>query len=106
MHVHRHDARVLCRTLPILLLLAALLDARDASALIFSLAPAVASQSAAPSALSPAEMSGAASSMPPVATPHVPVYQTFTMPPPKPQQISPIYVPASQTTSRRRHLGW
>jgi hypothetical protein len=109
MHVHLHDARAMSRSLSIILLLAAIVDASEASAMIFSLLPAqgAASQTgAAPNLLPQSAAQSAQSSMPVVETSHVPVYQTYALPPPKPPKPSSIYVPDSQNTSRRRHLGW
>jgi len=96
------------KSLSIMLLLAAIGDALDASAMIFSPLsappPAGASQTGgAPNLLAP---SAAQSSMPMTTNPHVPVYQTYALPPPKPPKPSPIFVPDSQNISRRRHLGW
>jgi hypothetical protein len=94
-----------------ILLVAAVVDASQASAMIFSSLPAssqgVASQrGVAPSLLPQSTLQSAPSAMPMVESPHVPVYHTFALPPPKPPKPSPIYVPDSQNTSRRRHLGW
>jgi hypothetical protein len=99
------------RSLSFLFLLAAIYHASEASALVFPAMP-VTSQGAASSAagtpnlLPPSAIQSTQSAMPVMSSPHVPVYQTFILPPPKPPKPSPIYVPDSQNTSRRRHLGW
>ena len=111
MHIPLHDARVMSRHLSIMLLLAAVIDASEASAMIFSLLPnsanATASQpAAAPNLLPQSAMQSVDNPLPAVESQHVPVYQTYTLPPPKPPKPSSIYIPDSQNTSRRRHLGW
>jgi hypothetical protein len=101
----------MARSLSIMLLLAAIVDASEASATIFSslhaLPQGAASQFAtAPNLLLPSAVQSAQNSLPVVENPHVPVYQTYALPPPKPPKPSPIFVPDSQNISRRRHLGW
>jgi hypothetical protein len=99
------------RALSILLLLAAVIDAPEASATIFSALPAppqgaVSQLATVPNLLPPSAVQSAQGSTPLVENPHVPVYQTYALPPPKPPKPNPIFVPDSQNVSRRRHLGW
>ena len=98
------------------LLLAAVVDASEASTMIFPplsaasqgtvLQSVVPQNGGTPNLLPPSAMQSTQSAMPLMATPHVPVYQTYVLPPQKPPKPSPIYTPDSQNPSRRRHLGW
>jgi hypothetical protein len=97
---------LLSRALPTMLLLAASQANAGAATMILSTFAAP-EQNAAPRANL---FAPAAPTSNPVPTMNestgVPVYQTYILAPPKPSKISPIYVPDSQNTSRRRHLGW
>ena len=86
------------RNVSIMLLLAAIVDASEASAMIFPLLPAQAGRhrhATLPTGRQTCSrnrpMQNTQSPMPAVENPHVPVYQTYALPPPKPAEAEPDF---------------